>query len=328
MTQPIPAWPPPGRYILAVSGGADSMTLLHLFATAAPTRGYQLVVAHFDHGLRPDSAADHDLVRATATAAHLPFAGHHAHLSPGSSEAAARAARYAWLQHIRARHHAAAVVTAHHADDLLETSLLNLARGTGRRGLAPMQPTGLSARPGRSPAQPTPILRPLLGITRAALRAYAAAHHVVWREDPTNAELTNPRNFLRHQLLPHATPAWHEHYRALIVQLAALNRSVDARLAALLDRHHTNPTTFTFPRGLVRDLSPAELAELILAAAYRLSPAIQLDQRLLAEMVMFAKTSPPHRHRPLRQGVILAITPTATELKIANPPQNPPDIVY
>jgi tRNA(Ile)-lysidine synthase TilS/MesJ len=285
MTQPIPAWPPPGRYILAVSGGADSMTLLHLFATAAPTRGYQLVVAHFDHGLRPDSAADHDLVRATATAAHLPFAGHHAHLSPGSSEATARA-------------------------------------------LAPMQPTGLSARPGRSPAQPTPILRPLLGITRAALRAYAAAHHVVWREDPTNAELTNPRNFLRHQLLPHATPAWHEHYRALIVQLAALNRSVDARLAALLDRHHTNPTTFTFPRGLVRDLSPAELAELILAAAYRLSPAIQLDQRLLAEMVMFAKTSPPHRHRPLRQGVILAITPTATELKIANPPQNPPDIVY
>src|SRR5258708_4792170 len=132
-------WPAAGKYLLAVSGGGDSMALLDLMAGASGERGYELVVAHFDHGLRPNSAAD----------------------------------RHIGLEQPRAARLAAAVVTAHHLDDLIETSLLNLARGSGRRGLAPMQRG--------------PLLRPLLGVTRDQLRDYAAAHNLRWHEDPTNA---------------------------------------------------------------------------------------------------------------------------------------------
>jgi tRNA(Ile)-lysidine synthase len=288
-------WPPAGRYLLAVSGGADSMVLLDLMAGAASDRGYDLIVAHFDHGLRPDSAADRAFVAAAAATQRygLPFAHRAAHLGR-ESEAAARHARHAWLETARREHQAAAVVTAHHADDLLETSLLNLARGTGRRGLAPMQAG--------------PILRPLLTVTRADIRAYAAAHHLAWREDPTNAHLANPRNFLRHQLLPHATPAWRARYHQLIEHLATLSAHIDRTLDQVLAAHRTNATTYTFPRSLIRDLSPSELEELLLAAAYRLHPGIELDRRLILEMVMFAKTAPPHSHRPLRQGLKVVIT--------------------
>jgi tRNA(Ile)-lysidine synthase len=308
------AWPPAGRYVLAVSGGADSMTLLDLFVAAAGPRSYQLIVAHFDHGLRSDSAADFELVAATAARHRLPFDGHHARLPSRTSEAAARAARYAWLHSVCNRHQAAGIITAHHADDLIETSLLNLARGTGRRGLAPMQAG--------------PIRRPLLAVSRAALRDYAAARQLVWHDDATNADVSNPRNFLRRHIVAHASDGWTNRYLGLIANLARLNRSIDMRLAHLLDIHQDGPGGFRFPRDLIRDLAPAELVEVILAAAYRLNPAVQLDRRLLSEMVMFAKIGPPHRHRPLRQGLFLSIEPTAIVVKIANPPQNRPDIVY
>jgi tRNA(Ile)-lysidine synthase len=315
-------WPPPGRYILAVSGGADSMVLLDLFTRAATKRGYELVVAHFDHGLRPDSAADRAVAAARADHHDLPFVYHEARLAdrPGQrSEAAARAARYAWLEALRRRHQAAAVITAHHADDLLETSLLNLARGTGRRGLAPMQAGGPTS---------TTVLRPLLSLTRADLRAYAATHHLNWHEDPTNADLANPRNFVRHRLLPHATPAWRQRYLALTSRLVRLNSQIDRQLTYLLHRHRLDDTTYSFPRDLIRDLSPAELEELFTAGAYHLMPGIQLDRRLIQEMVMFAKTAAPHRRRPLRQGLNLIVERDTTLLKIANPPQNQSDIVY
>src|SRR5437868_6802867 len=151
-------WPPKGKYVLAVSGGADSMALLDLMATAAGEHGYELVVGHFDHGLRPDSSADRRFVQGEAARHGLDFIYHEAHLRR-ASEAAARDARYAWLEQGRAKSGAASIVIAHHQDDLIETSLLNLARGIGRRGLAPMQKSA--------------PLRPLLQLSRAQLRSYA-----------------------------------------------------------------------------------------------------------------------------------------------------------
>jgi tRNA(Ile)-lysidine synthetase-like protein len=307
-------WPPPGRYILAVSGGADSMALLHLFASAAPvprgqtrTRDYELVVAHFDHGLRPDSAADRQLVQAAAARHGLPFAHHEARLGR-ASEAAARAARYAWLEQTRAGRKAAAIITAHHQDDLLETSLLNLARGSGRRGLAPMQPA----------PDPTAgaILRPLLGLTRADLRAYARTHHLTWHEDSTNSDLTNPRNYLRHHLLAKATPAWRAQYHKLITRLAALNTNIEPSLASILALHAA-PGSYAFPRSLIRDLSLPELEELIVAAAHRLQPDIEPGQRLTREVALFAKTASPHRTRPLHTNLQIVIKKDLITLQTA-----------
>jgi tRNA(Ile)-lysidine synthase len=284
-------WPPAGRYLLAVSGGADSMVLLDLMANAAAERRYELTVAHFDHGLRPGSRADRQFVQGAAKRYDLPIEYHEANLGR-ASEAAARTARHGWLAS-RAKHHHAQVVTAHHQDDLIETSLLNLARGSGRRGLAPMQ-SG-------------PVLRPLLGATRAQLRDYAAARALPWREDPTNADTTNPRNYLRHRLLAGASPHWRQHYLGQIYELAKLNQQIDQTLAPQLAQHRTEQSSYAFPKALIRDLSLPELEELIVAAARSLRPNLEPKQRTVQELALFAKTGAPHTHRPLRDGIQLKV---------------------
>ncbi|MDB5178235.1 MAG: hypothetical protein JWN01_178 [Patescibacteria group bacterium] len=281
-------WPSAGRYILAVSGGADSMVLLDLMTGAAKERGYELTVAHLDHGLRTESAADRRFVQAATASYGLPFEYAEAGLGR-ASEATARATRYAWLEQIRHHHQAAGVITAHHQDDLIETSLLNLARGSGRRGLAPMQGNA--------------ILRPLLGVTRARLRDYAAARHITWREDSTNNDLTNPRNYLRHQLLAAAGATWRRDYLARLNRLAVLNTTIGHTLQKLLDAHRATPTSFIFPHPFVQDLSLAELQELIVAAAQSLWPDVELDQRLIQEIALFARTAQNLRQRPLRKGL-------------------------
>jgi len=286
-------WPSAGRYLLAVSGGADSMVLLDLFADAASDRGYELVVAHFDHGLRADSALDRQLVEAAAGRYGLAFVAHQARLG-SASEAAARAARHAWLEHARVSHRAVAVVTAHHQDDLLETSLLNLTRGTGRRGLAPMQ-TG-------------PILRPLLAASRAQLRDYATERRLSWHDDPTNAETSNPRNFLRHRLLPSADSQWRSRYIELVGRLATLNTKVDQKLQLLLDSARLDDQRYSFPRQLVHDLSLSELEELLLAAVYGFAPDSQPSSRTIRELALFAKTARPGRQRPLSQTLMVIAT--------------------
>jgi len=288
-------WPPSGKYVLAVSGGADSMVLLDLKAGAAGERGYQLIVAHFDHGLRPESYDDLLFVKAAAAHYDLEFAHVTARLK-GACEAQARRARHAWLESVRQKHQADAVVTAHHQDDLLETSLLNLARGSGRRGLAPM-PEG-----GR-------ILRPLLGLTRAQLRAYAAAHSLTWREDPTNSDLTNSRNLLRHVILPNATDAWQEHYLELLARLGTLNKQIDQAIGPLLAGARSGPSSYSFPRALVRDLTLPEVAELLHAAALKLHPGAELERRSVEEAALFSKTAGPHRRRPLRKDIYVMVDP-------------------
>jgi tRNA(Ile)-lysidine synthase len=274
-------WPAPGRYLVAVSGGADSIALLHVLATSGR---YELVSAHFDHGLRADSALDAQLVEETARALGVPSVSQAAHLGQ-ASEAVARQHRYEWLEQARVEAGAAAIVTAHHRDDLVETSVLNLARGSGRHGLAPMHRG--------------PLLRPLLEVSRAQLRAYNAHHRLQWREDPTNADIANPRNFLRHRLLAQAPAGWTDRYAALIGRQATLNAVIDDHLAPLLDQS-------SWTRRQLRDLTLPEVAELLHAAVRRLDPGAQLDQRLLAELALFAATARPHRRRPIRGRLELA----------------------
>lgn len=298
-------WPEPGRYILAVSGGADSMVLLDLLAGAVSERGYELVVAHFDHGLRLDSHLDAQFVAAAAARYGLPCETAAARLGR-ASEATARAARHSWLEQVRVQRAAAAVLTAHHQDDLLETSLLNLARGSGRRGLAPM-PTG------------GPIGRPLLALSRADLRAYAASHDVTWREDPTNADHTNARNLLRHRLLPAASQQWRESYLALVTELHTINETIDLSISIILKTARTDDQTFSFERSSFQKLSSSEAAEILLAGARGLCPGLELSRPLIAQAVNIALTGSTGQRRPLRQGVVLQIVPGLVQLTTKTP---------
>jgi tRNA(Ile)-lysidine synthetase-like protein len=170
---------PPVRYIVAVSGGVDSVVLLDILAGMDDV---ELIVAHFDHGIRDDSAADARFVEELAKEYQLPFVTRREELGAQASEERARDRRYAFLRDV-ARDHDAKIVTAHHADDLVETIAINLMRGTGWRGLAVLDAPD--------------IHRPLLRQTKQDIYNYALHNRLEWVEDSTNGETQYLRNRLR-----------------------------------------------------------------------------------------------------------------------------------
>ncbi len=180
----------------AVSGGADSLALLHAMRTLAGPRGWRLAVVTVDHGLRSGSAADAAFVVDHAKA--LGLDARLETLAPADlarhrragQEGAARAARYEALWRAAGELGCGWLATGHTLDDQAETVLLQLLRGAGPDGLA-----GMSVRSGQ-------LLRPLLGVRRAETRGCCAAVGVDWREDPTNAEPGPLRNRVRQRLLP------------------------------------------------------------------------------------------------------------------------------
>lgn len=187
------------RVVVAVSGGADSVGLLHLLVASALLPRASIGVAHFDHGLRPDSADDARFVADAAAGLGLTCevgcweeAGRGA---TGGLAARARQARYAFLLAFAKRLGAERVLTGHHQDDQAETFLERLLRGSGVQGLGAME----SARP---LAAEVLLVRPLLGFSRAEIRAWLVAQGHGWREDASNLKLTARRNRLRHQALP------------------------------------------------------------------------------------------------------------------------------
>lgn len=174
------------QYVVAVSGGVDSVVLLDMLARGElKTDDDELIVAHFDHGIRAESAADAKFVRGLAEHYGLPFETKREELGAGASEELARERRYAFLRDV-AKRHDGRIVTAHHADDVVETIAINLTRGTGWRGLAVLD----------SPD----IERPLLDRTKQELQTYAKEHGLLWHEDATNADTTYLRNDLRQRL--------------------------------------------------------------------------------------------------------------------------------
>jgi tRNA(Ile)-lysidine synthase len=180
----------PGEVVVAaVSGGLDSVVLLHTLRFLLEPWALRLVVAHFDHRMREGSEADADWVAGLCRAWGVPCERGVARRAL-RSEAEARAARYTFLREVAARHGAARIATAHHADDQAETVLFRIVRGTGLGGLR-----GIRERWG-------PLVRPLLPFRRAELAAYATAAGLRYREDPTNWSLSYARNRLRHEILP------------------------------------------------------------------------------------------------------------------------------
>jgi len=167
------------KLLVAVSGGVDSVVLLDMLHQ---TNKYDLLVAHFDHGIRPDSAADARFVAGLAKLRGLPFVGKREELGVKASEDQARKARYDFLFQ-EARRLQATIATAHHLDDVVETIAINTIRGTGWRGLAVLDRAG--------------VVRPLLKYSKAEIRSYALEHRLEWVEDSTNASSNYLRNRVR-----------------------------------------------------------------------------------------------------------------------------------
>ncbi len=179
------------KLVVAVSGGLDSVVLLDVLLAVRDDLRLKLVVAHADHGLRPRAAAkDAAFVRQLAAAHRLPFVETAPGLQHGANEEArAREARYRWLEQVRKRRKAGFIVTAHQADDQVETLFLHLARGSGLQGLSGMQVVS-----GK-------VLRPLLDVPRKTLARYARKQKLKYRLDATNRNIKYARNRVRRQVI-------------------------------------------------------------------------------------------------------------------------------
>ncbi len=196
------------KYIVAVSGGVDSVVLLDMMTKVT---GHELIVAHFDHGIREDSTDDARFVAALADRYGLKYAGKREELGKNASEALARERRYSFLREL-ATHYDARIATAHHLDDLVETVAINLKRGTGWRGLAALD---------------SDVVRPLIDIPKQQLIRYARANGLKWREDSTNASDVYLRNRIRRKAstISHDTKrelrALHSHQKHLKKEIEA-----------------------------------------------------------------------------------------------------------
>lgn len=189
------------KYILAVSGGVDSVVLLDMFATGRlpirtclgpsattyyllPTT-YEIIVAHFDHGIREDSAIDAKFVGDLAKKYGLKFETKREELGQNASEELARDRRYEFLRSV-AKKYSAKLVTAHHSDDIIESIAINLIRGTGWRGLAVMD---------------SDIYRPLFDMTKSEVIKYAKKNNLEWHDDSTNSSEVYLRNRIRKKII-------------------------------------------------------------------------------------------------------------------------------
>jgi len=285
--------PKPGAYVVAVSGGVDSMALLHILREESRRGGgWKLVVAHLDHGIRPDSADDRRLVQAAAKQYGLPFVYHESRLGPGASEAAARTARYGFLGSVREASQAGAIITAHHQDDVLETAVINILRGSGRKGL-----TALSDRPG--------LARPLLGVPKRDIVAYAHGQGLQWLEDSTNLDETYLRNYVRHRLLPRFDDAGRARFRQILDDLGRTNRELDT---LLVNQLHLQPAAGTLDRQWFNHL-PHAVAREVMAAWLRAHDAAGFDAKTLERLVVSAKTAADGKTFPVQAGLNMIIRP-------------------
>jgi tRNA(Ile)-lysidine synthetase-like protein len=209
-------------FLVAVSGGIDSMVLLDMLVK----QNEPVIVAHVDHGIRPDGTEDRSLVQRYATEHGLQFLTTSLELGPNAAEAEARRARYAWLEEQQKTYNTGPIVTAHHQDDLIETIIINVMRGTGWRGVCSLRSTGN-------------IVRPLLGIgmKKADIVRYAIKHGLSWREDSTNDDVRYLRNYIRHGLTSQLSAEVTSQLRALYDRQCELRLQIDAELSALLTPH-------------------------------------------------------------------------------------------
>ena len=174
---------PAGKYVFALSGGVDSVVLLDILSKRSDL---ELIVAHFDHGIRQESSDDKIFVADLAKKYGLKYESRREDLGESASEDLARKRRYFFLNEI-AKKYQVKLITAHHADDVIETIAINIIRGTGWRGLAVMD---------------SDIIRPLTNTTKTEIICYAKENNLVWHEDITNSNIDYLRNKIRRQTMP------------------------------------------------------------------------------------------------------------------------------
>jgi tRNA(Ile)-lysidine synthetase-like protein len=253
--------------LVAVSGGVDSVVLLDRLVSDGKRR---LIVAHVNHGIRTDSAEDERFVAQLADSYGLPFVSTRLELGPGASEDAARRARYDWLEAEQRRAGAAGIATAHHEDDVIETMIINLTRGTSWRGIASLR---------NSPDR----FRPLLEWSKAEVVSYAIDRGLQWREDSTNDSLVYYRNRIRNLVMPKLDPLERQRLRKLYDAQVRLRTAIEIETEQLLERYCVGEQLRRYPLLMIDDVSAAELLRGWLGES--------LERSRMRDLLLFAKTA-------------------------------------
>jgi len=250
----------PGDLVLVgVSGGPDSMALLHILSQLRPGLNFQLVVAHLNHGLRPEAAAEEKFVLDYCQTVQIPFYSRRldvqeiAASEKKSLEETGRDCRYQYFAELTAKLGATRIATAHHRDDNAETVLLNIIRGSGIKGLRGIRPVNRI------------IIRPLLCLTKNEIKSYLAENSIGYCIDLSNYSTDFLRNRIRHNLLP----MLEQDYNPRIVE--GLNQLAD--IAAAENDVMETETARYWEQSAIKQ----ETDEIILDAQYilQLHPAFQ-----------------------------------------------------
>lgn len=278
---------PAGRYVLAVSGGVDSMVLLDLLSILLRV---ELVVAHFDHGIREDSNDDKLFVKEITARYGLPFESAHGNLGNGVSEEKARTARYNFLETIRGKHEADAIITAHHQDDLIETAFINLVRGTGRRGLV-----ALAANP--------KVIRPLLNWPKKDILIYAEQNGLTWREDSSNQDETFLRNYVRRRIVAGLSAEQRQSIIKDLSKVAALEGVISPQIAKLsreiINGNRIDRQSFT--------ALPVDLGNELVLYWLRQRKVPQPDKKTIKRLNVALRASKEKTRHPVSSGLNLLI---------------------
>lgn len=283
----------PGKYVVAVSGGVDSACLLNMLSNMSDL---DLVVAHFDHGIRSESHRDAEFVEGLARNYGLPFELGREALGPNTSEALARQIRYKFLEKIRQKHKAIAIITAHHKDDVLETAIINLLRGTNRKGL-----TAILDNPY--------IVRPLVSVSKDELYKYANANGLTWVEDETNHEEKYLRNKVR-KLLAATSDTDKAKLFELIQSTKKTNNIIDGLIDELFKSICIDDTTLQKKEFIKL---PHDVSKEVVAHWFRLHD-IQPSSKMIEKIVNAIKTAKTSSSIDIDKAHVLRVDKTGVHI--------------
>lgn len=268
---------PEDKLLVAVSGGVDSVVLCHLLQEA----GYTFSIAHCNFKLRGEASdKDEQFVIELGKSLSVPcystfFQTRDEAKSRGiSTQMAARELRYNWFSELKKAHGYNLLVTAHHKNDIAETILLNLTRGTSINGIAgiPMSQNG--------------IVRPFLSFTKSELLGYALNHKVKWREDPSNKSVNYKRNKIRHEVVPilqEINPTFLKQAERFAEKNKVVKTIFSKHLKNLQDQlfeHKEELFQISKSKLLALEVSPFELEELLIPYGFNYDQCVSILEGL------------------------------------------------
>ena len=292
--------PPKSKILVAVSGGVDSMALLHLLHNLRPQYGWNIAIAHYNHGVRDDAFKDAYLVGDMADLYGYPlYVGKYEYTD--FSEAALRKARYDFLEELRRDIGYDYIVTAHHNNDFLETAIFNTIRGSDREGMV-----ALKDKRGR-------IVRPLLPFSKPEIIVFANLQDLPYREDSTNNDLSYSRNMVRNILMPHGSMKFRNYHHNMNQRLAKL-KDVNQRINQGLTRvaeglvEYEDKDSLEIDGSKFNSLPLTIQKNLLVYLVKRLKPAHGLSKININKAVKFIETSKPGAKMPMPGGLQLLNT--------------------